>query len=387
MARSFPCPHCQTLLQPAGEAEFQVQCPTCQAAVSPPWIPTLALDEASVPVASAVEEAMPTMATVGGASTPSAAEPVTLTEADEDNVPTLEEVPAAAAPAPAKPGIDWTAFAPPGAAPVQLSPGWRALPFALNLVSFGSAILLITLLFFLVLAAVAALQGFQRSPDGALQISMGTHHRTMIRADVLIVPGGLTMLAGGLLVVVGKLTCCAVPKESNSRTVAMLSALCLLVALMVELATGTLHLGLMAAWPFMLELRDQHPDEVAGFAAYGMLGGLAFHAVEVVLFLLFVRGIGLFFADKRLPPSVVRYFKFTIFGPIVPAIILGIAYLLVRVGPSALSHRELAIVLPVILAGVPLALFAYIVALGLWYVVLVRVARDLIIRARLGRLS
>jgi hypothetical protein len=387
MASSFPCPHCQTPLSSAGEGDFQVICPTCNVAVSPPWVPTLALDEAAeVPVASAVEQAVPALVPVAGTA-PSA----TADTPDEplDVIPVLEEAPEAPVdlvPPAVKRPVDWTAFVPPEAPATQLTPGWRSIPFALTLVSVGSGILLVALLFAMVLGAVASTQGLQRTPDGSLVIAMGTHYGTTMRVEVLIVALGLALLAGGMFVVVGKLICCFVPRESNGRALAVYSALCLLMGLLMQFAAGAVNLGLIAPWSFVIELRDQYPDAVAAVAAHGILAGLAFHAVEIILFLVFLRSIGLFLADKRLPPSVLRYFKFTIFGPIVPALVLGAAYLLTQAGQAAFSPREQAFLVQGTLALVPITMFAYIMVLGLWYVVLVRWARDLVLRARMGRL-
>jgi hypothetical protein len=391
MVSAFPCPHCQTLLTPASEAEFQVRCPTCAVSVSPPWVPALALEDAAAPVAvAAVEEAVPALVPVSAA--PAAADDVPVLEAVDDDIPVAEvDVPAVAPPQSPKKGWDWTTIAPtetPAAS--RLSPGWRPIPFALTLVTVGSGILLVTLLFFLVLAAVAAQQVLPKEAANApFQISMGTHHRTTIRGEVLLVMLGSALLVGGLFLVLGKLICCRVPRESNGRALAVLSALCLIVGLLTELEAAVLNLGLLASWPFVVELRQQYPDEVAAFASYGVLVGMAFHAVEVILFLLFVRGIGLFLADKRLPVSVVRYFKFTIFGPLLPALILGGAYLLTMPGANdlGLSHTERMLLIQLLLVLVPLALFAYIIALGVWYIMLVKSARDLVLKARLGRLG
>lgn len=413
MASSFPCPHCQTLLTPASEAEYQVLCPTCAVSVSPPWVPSLALDDApapqnAVPLTGAVEEPVPVLVPVGQGSATSdvpaldaGPDEVPVLEAVPDEVPALdpvpnevpvlEAVPDAAPSLPPKKGWDWTTIAAtetPAAA--RLSAGWRSIPLALTLVTFGSGILFITLLFFLVLAAVASQQSLpEQVANAPFQISMGTHHRTTIRGEVLLVALGLALLVGGLFLVVGKLICCAVPRESNGRALAMLSALCLAIGLLTQLAAAGLNLGLIGSWPVALELREQHPNEVAAFASYGVLLGMAFHAVEVILFLLFIRGIGLFLDDKRLPISVVRYFKFTILGPLAPALIFGIAYLLTRSGAGelGLSHTERALLIQIFLVLVPLALFAYIIALGVWYIMLVKSARDLVLRARMGRLG
>ena len=387
MASAFPCPHCQTLVTPASEADFQVRCPTCAVSVSPPWVPTLALEDAAAPAAAAaVEEAVPVLVPVPA-------------QAAADDVPFWkrwtktfrgEEVPAAAR-ARRRRGWDWTTIAPtetPAAS--RLSPGWRPIPFALTMVTVGSGILLVTLLFFLVLAAVAAQQVLPKEAANApFQISMGTHHRTTIRGEALLVVLGSALLVGGLFLVLGKLICCRVPRESNGRALAVLSVLCLIVGLLTELEAAALNLGLLASWPFVVELRQHHPDEVAAFASYGVVVGMAFHALEVILFLLFVRGVGLFLADKRLPVSVVRYFKFTIFGPLVPGLFLGAAYLLTMPGANdvGLAYPERVVLIQLFLVLVPLALFAYIVALGVWYIMLVKSTRDLVLRARLGRLG
>lgn len=410
MARTFPCPHCQSVLTPVSEADFHVHCPTCNKAVSPPWVPSLALDDAAaarvppvdptaiaatpvLPVGRAVEAAVPTLMpveeTAPSGTLPLASSAVPVDAAATEEVPILEE---ADPPTLARPqALDWAAVAPVEAPqPAKLEPGWKRIPAALNFINVGSGVLLVTLLFFLVLAAVAGVNGLKpRTPGGPLQVSLGTHHGSTISLEVVLVILGGALLLGGFFLVVGTLICCRVPRESQGRGLAVLAALCLFSGLGIQLAAGVLNVGLAAEWPQVLELREQYPEPVAAVASFGLLGGLAFFAVEAIFFLLFLRNVGLFFSDKRVPRSVLRYFTFTILAPLVPLVCIGLAYLLTLPGArkSGMDHHELTAAINVCLALVPIALFAYIVALGIWYIVLVRATRDLVHGVRLGRVG
>jgi hypothetical protein len=248
--------------------------------------------------------------------------------------------------------------------------------------------MLITFLFFLVLAAVAGIQGFQReSAGGPILIAMGTHHKTMISAEFLLLSLTGVLVVGGLFLAIGKLACCLVPGESGARLLAFLSAFLLLAALATGFAAAGINYGMMTSAPFVAELKERNAELTEALATFGFLAGLAIAAAETICFLLFLRGVGMFFGNKPLPRAVLRYFTFTILAPLVPAALVGIVYLIRNVRPSdtGLQHSDLVMIVNGCVALVPLALFAYVITLGVWFIMLVRSGRDVILRARLGR--
>jgi hypothetical protein len=149
---------------------------------------------------------------------------------------------------------------------------------------------------------------------------------------------------------------------------------------------------------FGFDLRAQGGVLTELLEVNGFLAGMALAGVEMLLFLLFMRGVGRFFENRKLARGIVRYFIFALIGPLLPALLFGAALILETM--RAERRRDLEPVPPPFMradplvdwqefcmALIPLAIFAYVVALCVWYVLLVRSARDTVVRARLGRLS
>jgi hypothetical protein len=381
MPQTFPCPRCQGELSLASEADFQAFCPTCATTVPAPWIPQLSLESSQD---GAEQAALAPPGVLLQALPVDQEEPLPLALPVAEAVP--EVGPPQAQPVEPTPAYDWGAVA--AAARPKAAPAWGRVSSGLSLVASGATVLFLALLFLLLFGAIAAIEGVRRaSPDGPLVVGMGTHPESMISAEFLLEVEAAALLIGGLLLIAGKTACCGAPAESGLRGLAWASALLTLVALVALCGAALVALSSLTRALFGLDLRAEGGALAELLGLYGFLGGIALAAVEMLLFLLFLRGVGRFFENRNLARGIVRYFIFALFGPFLPGLLFAAALFLETLRASQPRDLELLHWQQLCVALIPLSIFAYAVTLGVWYVLLVRSARDTVVRARLGRLS
>jgi hypothetical protein len=385
MPQTFPCPRCQTELSLASDADFQAFCPACATTVPAPWIPQLSLESSHDGAATPAEQA--TLAPPGVLLQ---ALPVEQEQLLPTALPVAEPVPEVgppqAQPVEPRPAYDWGAVA--ATERPKAAPAWGRVSFGLTLVASGGTILFLALLFLLLFGAIAAIEGIRRaSPDGPLVIGMGPHPESMISAEFLLEAEAAALLIGGLLLISGKMACCGAPAESGLRGLAWVSAFFALVALVALYGAALVALSNLTRAVFGLDLRAQGGGVAELFELYGFLAGIALAAVEMLLFLLFLRGVGRFFENRGLSRGIVKYFLFALLAPLLPALLFAAALFLETMRATQPRDLELLHWQQFCVALIPLSIFAYVVALCVWYVLLVRSARDTVVRARLGRLS
>jgi hypothetical protein len=378
MAHTFACPRCQTALTLASDADFATFCATCGIKVPAPWVPQLSLEETpapdSFPMAEPVAVApteVPAGAILAAPTEPRAGEPI----------PEVLPVHEALAP----PAYDWSSVA---VERQKLSPGWRRIPLGLGLVANGTLVMFLALLFVLLFAVIAGLQGVRRtSLDGPLLIGMGTHPDSMISADFLIQAEAVVLLVGGLLLIVGKLCCCGVPAASRLRPLAILSALLALLALFALYGGALAALSNLTAGMFGFNFRATGGQFARLLDAFGFFAGIGLAAIEILCFLMFLRGIGRVLESRTLSRGVVKYLVFVVVAPLVPGILVGLAILFEAMRVANPNNGDLLQWQNFCIGLVPLTVFAYFMTVGVWYVLLLRSAREVVHRARLGRVE
>ncbi len=199
-----------------------------------------------------------------------------------------------------------------------VAPSWSTVRLGLGLMRAGIVTYIFSVLAIILFAIFGA--GLAGGRPGARDVE------TIMR--ILVILGGGGVLVGFVLAFIGQCMCCGVPEESRVKGLAIGSVICIglyiLFAIVFFLFVLTGFGNPRAFWNPMMMGGGAPALIILGFLViFGLL------VTGVILFTLFLRGIGLYFGDRSLPQSAIGFLVF--FGVFLGLYIL-FNFLMVMVG-------------------------------------------------------